>query len=80
MSSLTIKAVTEDNLDQLLALVGDYQHFSRVATVDREHNRQFFSQFIPKPEQGIQHLGMLDGASMKVSVPARVSGCTTRWN
>ena len=61
MEQLLIKAVTAENLDRLLPLMVDYQHFYQVPVIDPDRNRHFFAQFTRKPEEGIQHLALLDG-------------------
>lgn len=40
-----IEAINEQNLDELLPLIRQYQHFYNVANIDDQKNKIFFSQF-----------------------------------
>lgn len=53
---LRIEAASQENFDDLLALIAAYQTFYKVDDIDSVQNRIFFSQFLSKPEDGQQFI------------------------
>lgn len=51
-----IEVVAEDNIDEVLPLIRQYQEFYKVADIDDLLNRQFFSQFGESNPFGCQFL------------------------
>ena len=47
-----IEAVSENNLEEVLPLIRLYQQFYKIADIDDERNRQFFSQFHENNDNG----------------------------
>ncbi|MEJ2059983.1 MAG: GNAT family N-acetyltransferase [Gammaproteobacteria bacterium] len=58
--TLSIVPAAPDNLEQLLALIEDYQRFYRATDIDPARNRAFFASLLEAPEEGIQHLALVD--------------------
>ena len=59
-----IEEVTEDNINDVLPLIMEYQAFYGVETIDADKNRLFFSQFIKSHENGIIHLYRNNGKAI----------------
>ena len=51
-----IEKVTNDNFDEILPLIREYQTFYQVKEIDDEKNRRYFSQFVNSNENGVLHI------------------------
>ncbi|MCK5829784.1 MAG: GNAT family N-acetyltransferase [Methylococcales bacterium] len=51
-----IEKVTNQNFEEVLPLIKEYQIFYGVEQIDEKKNQAFFSQFIQNHENGILHL------------------------
>ncbi len=51
-----IVAASDENFDDLLDLIEDYQRFYEVSEIDRVRNRKFFSRFLHEPDEGLQFI------------------------
>ena len=47
-----IEAVSDKNLEEALPLIRKYQEFYKIADIDDERNKQFFSQFSENGNDG----------------------------
>ncbi|MFK5950038.1 MAG: GNAT family N-acetyltransferase [Methylococcales bacterium] len=47
-----IEAITAQNLDEVLPLIRQYQIFYKVAEIDDQNNKRFFSQFDEETDKG----------------------------
>lgn len=52
---MKIVKIEQDNFEQVLPLIADYQRFYQVAEIDENRNREFFSQFVFSNERGVLH-------------------------
>lgn len=59
-----IEEVTENNLDEVLPLIKEYQVFYGVENIDEERTRLFFSQFAKRNDNGILHLYRFKGKAI----------------
>jgi len=51
-----IEAVTDKNLEEVLPLIRQYQEFYKIADINDDRNREFFSQFGEDKTEGCQFL------------------------
>ncbi len=51
-----IESIADENFEELLGLIREYQQFYQIRQIDDEKNRQYFSQFILSDENGIIHV------------------------
>jgi hypothetical protein len=47
-----IEPVSESNLEEVLPLIRQYQEFYKIADIDDERNRNFFSRFSESGNEG----------------------------
>jgi len=82
MEPLAIETVTENNLEEILPLVRQYQEFYEIADISDERNRNFFSRFCADNPCGRQFLLRHEGRavafatvyfSFTSSIPAKVA-------
>ncbi len=51
-----IVAASQENFEELLRLVADYQRFYEVGSIEPERNRRFFGHLLEVPDEGLQFL------------------------
>ena len=51
-----IQAITDKNLEEVLPLIRQYQEFYKIADINDDRNREFFSQFGEDKAEGCQFL------------------------
>ncbi len=59
-----IEEVTNQNIEEVLPLIQEYQIFYGVEQIDEEKNRKFFSQLINNNENGFLHLYEVDNKAV----------------
>ncbi len=55
-SGVNVVAVSEENFEELLPLVAQYQAFYEVKDIDPARNRRFFQRLLVEPDDGLQFL------------------------
>ena len=51
-----IEKVTDDNFDEVLPLIKEYQEFYKVENISEDKNRSYFYQFVNNNENGILYV------------------------
>lgn len=64
MSNLQIVAVCDENFEDLLDLIEQYQEFYGVEDIDAQQNREFFARFLERPEEGLQFVAYREGEAV----------------
>lgn len=59
-----ITLASDENFDQLLDLIEDYQRFYKVRDINRERNRRFFSRLLQDRGAGLQFIAWRDGQAV----------------
>lgn len=59
-----IEKIVEENFDDILPLIKEYQEFYKVNNINEEKNRVYFHQFVKSNENGVLHLLRLDGKAI----------------
>jgi len=59
-----IEKVTDDNFDEVLPLIKEYQEFYKVENISEDKNRSYFYQFVNNNENGILHVLRKNGKAI----------------
>ena len=59
-----IEKVTDDNFDEVLPLIKEYQEFYKVENISEDKNRSYFYQFVNNNENGILHILRKNGKAI----------------
>ncbi len=61
---MVIEKVTDENFNEVILLIEEYQKFYGVDNMDKDKNNLYFRQFVDNNENGVLHILTIDNQAV----------------